>query len=103
MRDGMIRLRSYTTQLDGEIARERLKALGVDAILETDSAGGMYPQLNLLNGMHLLVPEAEAEKAREILAEAGDSPKGPPWICSACGEDSEAGFDACWNCGKERD
>lgn len=25
------------------------------------------------------------------------------WICSKCGEDSEDGFDLCWNCGTGRD
>lgn len=103
MRDGMIRLRSYTDQLAGKLAMERLKSLGVEAALETDSCGGMYPQLTMLNGMHLLVPEVEADKAREILAESGDAPKGPPWICTSCGEDSEDGFDTCWNCGIARD
>ena len=25
------------------------------------------------------------------------------WQCSACAEESEAGFDVCWNCGTGRD
>lgn len=103
MRDGMIRLRSFASQLDGEIALGRLEALGVKAMLQTDNCDGMHPHLDLRAGVHLLVREEEAEKAREILAESGEAPKAPPWICSACGEDSEAGFDTCWNCGKARD
>jgi TPP-dependent indolepyruvate ferredoxin oxidoreductase alpha subunit len=99
----MVRLRSFTNQLDGEIALGRLEALGVKAMLETDNCGGMRPHLDLQAGVHLIVIEAEAEKAREILAESGEAPKGPPWLCSGCGEESENGFDTCWKCGRARD
>lgn len=103
MRDGMTRLRTFTSEIDGRIALGRLEDLGIHAFLQTDNCDGMHPHLDLLTGVHLLVADADLAKAREILAETGEAPPGPPWICPACGEDSEAGFDACWNCGRSRD
>jgi len=103
MVDGMTRLRTYISQLDGEIALGRLEALGVTAVLQSDNCGGMRPHLDLQAGVHLLVADEDIDKAREILTESGDQPAGPDWTCTGCGEQSEDGFDACWKCGHERD
>jgi hypothetical protein len=103
MRDGMTRLRTFTSELEGRIALGRLTDLGITALLQTDNCDGMHPHLDLLAGVHLLVADADLDKARDILAESGADPAGPAWTCPACGEESEAGFDACWNCGRSRD
>jgi len=103
MPEGMTRVRTFPSQLEGEMARGRLEALGVTAILQSDNCGGQHPEFDPRSGVHLLVADADLEKAREILAEAAAAPSGPPWICLGCGEESEDGFDTCWNCGRPRD
>ena len=102
MVDGMTRIKTYISQMDGEIALGRLESLGVKAVIQTDNCGGMRPHLDLQAGVRLLVADEDLEKAREILAESGDKPAGPDWTCTSCKETSEDGFDACWSCGRER-
>ena len=102
MRDGMTRLATYTSDLDAEIAKGRLEALGVTVALEKDNVGGMHPHRDLQAGVKLYVPDAETDKARDILAEHGTESPGDDWICGSCGEESEGGYDACWKCGHPR-
>lgn len=47
-------------------------------------------------------------EARRLVAEYASGKQlppgtpGPGWQCSACGQDLETQFTACWNCGTER-
>ena len=102
MPDGMTRLVTYTNELEARMAKGRLEALGVTVVLTKDNVGGMRPHLDLQVGVKLHVPDAEVDKARDILAELAATPPGPAWTCDACGEKSEGGFDACWKCGRPR-
>ena len=47
----------------------------------------------------------DAERARLLIdtffEEPEDAVEGP-WTCTGCGEENEAGFEACWGCGAER-
>ena len=99
MRDGMTRLATYTNELEAQMAKGRLEALGVTVVLTKDNVGGMRPHLDLQVGVKLYVPDAEVEKARDILAELSAAAPGPAWTC---GEQSEGGFDTCWKCGRPR-
>jgi len=59
----------------------------------------IYPTVWILEDEHL--PRAQELLAR-FLAQSRDK-SSPAWICSLCGEQVEAGFDLCWNCGRGRD
>jgi hypothetical protein len=53
-----------------------------------------------------VLEDEDVPRARELLArflEQPDGDGGSAWICPACGERVEAGFDLCWNCGRSRD
>jgi hypothetical protein len=52
-----------------------------------------------------VLEDEDVPRARELLARFLEQPDGggSAWICPACGERVEAGFDLCWNCGRSRD
>jgi hypothetical protein len=72
MIDGMTVLRTYGSEMEAEMAAAMLQAYGVEALVTTDDAGGMYPQMAQLRGIRLLVWEKDLEEAKALLdAEGG--------------------------------
>ncbi|WP_018139100.1 MULTISPECIES: DUF2007 domain-containing protein [unclassified Thioalkalivibrio] len=56
-------------------------------------------------GRVMVVHEAQAEQARELIVEYLEGEPehdGKEWKCSRCGERIEPQFTQCWNCGRER-
>ena len=53
------------------MAKERLEASGMESFVLSDDAGGMHPQLQRPHGVKLIVLEREADRARDMLREAG--------------------------------
>lgn len=101
MRDGMISVQTYGSELEAEMALGQLQAMGITGVLEKDNTGGMNPQLDLIEGVSVLVFKEDAAQARAILDGKGGDGSGA-WTCPACGADGEPGYAACWNCGRER-
>ena len=67
-------------------------------------AAGELP-LNIYPTVWVMEDE-DLPRAREMLArflDEGSAEPGPAWDCPGCGERMEAGFDLCWNCGRQRD
>ena len=62
----MVEVGTYATRSDAELAQATLVAAGVTSRLLADDAGGAYP-FDLTGGARLLVDEADAERAAEIL------------------------------------
>ena len=52
-----------------------------------------------------LVDERDEMLARKLIDAARNGPVAgtPGWRCAQCGEQLEAQFTVCWNCGKARD
>ena len=63
----MIPVATYPTRSDAELAQATLEAAGIKSVIASDDAGGAYP-FDLGGGARLLVAEADAEFAAEILA-----------------------------------
>ncbi len=101
MRDGMICVETYGSELEAEMALGQLQAMGITATLGHDDSGGMMPQLDQIVGISVLVYQEDAAQARAILTGTGGDGSGA-WTCPACGEEGEPGYDACWKCGRER-
>ncbi|MBA4378154.1 MAG: hypothetical protein C0395_05785 [Gemmatimonas sp.] len=80
MIDGMTVLRTFGSEIEAEMAAAMLQAYGVEALVTTDDAGGMYPQMAQLRGIKLLVWEKDVEEAQALLetdgAGEGDPEKG---------------------------
>jgi hypothetical protein len=102
MRDGWLTVATYLTETEAEVARTYLDALDIPTAIQKDNCGGLRPHLDLHHGVKVQVPADQADAARDAL-KASDGPPAPSWVCAGCGELSEGGFDACWNCGRERE
>ncbi len=60
-------IESFENEIDAEIARARLEVEHIETSIVKDDAGGMFPSLQQTSGVQLLVPEGNADRAREIL------------------------------------
>jgi len=103
MRDGLTRLETYTSEIEAEIAKGRLEALGVPVVLEKDNCGGMRPHLDLQAGVKLFVADEDLDKAREIFADLTVATTTGTWTCGGCSEEIDGSYDACWKCGRDRE
>jgi hypothetical protein len=99
MRDGYTTIDTFTSSFEAEMAAKLLQSAGIEAIVHSDNAGGLEPQLDLTGGVRVLVPENEAHTAKAVLADVREIDRSHPWTCPGCGEAIEAGFDVCWKCG----
>jgi hypothetical protein len=65
----------FNTGLEAEIAKSALKAAGIAAIIQADTAGGMRPQIAWAgSGFRILVPEEDARAARDVLRLPAEHP-----------------------------
>jgi len=105
----LITVERYPDRFTAEQAQQILAQFGIDAMVQADDAGGMYAGLSFsFKGVRLRVREADAERAREILApgdvvdamEAAGPGAGPDGVPSplAAAEAAVAYFDAGNNC-----
>jgi hypothetical protein len=63
----VIAVGTYPTRTDAELAQAALEAEGIPSVIASDDAGGAYP-FDLGGGARLLVAEADADRAKAILA-----------------------------------
>ncbi len=73
MADETVVVATFRYRLEAEFTLETLRAAGIDAMLLADDAGGMYAGLSLSGQARILVHSSEAERARALLEDAGDS------------------------------
>jgi len=64
----MVQVGAYPTRGDAELAQTALAAAGIPSVIAADDAGGAYP-FDLTGGARLLVDEADAADAAEVLSE----------------------------------
>jgi len=57
----------YDNEIDAEIAKGHLEASGISASIIKDDGGGMFPSLQNVDGVQLLVAETQGEEAKKIL------------------------------------
>jgi Putative prokaryotic signal transducing protein len=68
----MIQVGVYPTRSDAELAQTALTAAGIPSLVAADDAGGAYP-FDLTGAARLLVDEADAKDAAEILSQRPDA------------------------------
>lgn len=78
MKDDVVVLRSYASEMEAEIARAVLDAAGIPAFIRRDDAAGMIPSLQFLRGARLLVRRGDSEVAETILEEGAPLDEQPP-------------------------
>ena len=64
---GLAVVSTFRSTADAEIAKGVLASHGVDSLIRSDTAGGMYPSLG---PAELLVRTDDAAKAKDVLAHA---------------------------------
>lgn len=67
-------IRTFTSEVQAQIAQAVLDANGIDSGLIRDDAGGMMPWLQQLHPIRLVVREEDSADAVDLL----DSPPPPP-------------------------
>ena len=56
--------------LSAQLVASRLRAADLEPTLISDDAGSTYPQLQMVHGVRVMVPEEQEEEARQILEDA---------------------------------
>ena len=69
MSDNLVIAKTFYNEYEAQIAKSKLEALGIDAMVVKDDAGGMEPQLQITEGVKIYVREQDLVVAQEILEE----------------------------------
>jgi hypothetical protein len=67
MEQNQVVVGEYENEIDAEIAKGHLEASGISASIIKDDGGGMFPSLQNVDGVQLLVAETQGQEARKIL------------------------------------
>ena len=65
--DGWVVVRELSARHEAEVVVGYLRAEGIDARVYSDDIGAQYPALSVVRGAGVCVPEADEERARELL------------------------------------
>ncbi|MBS7806777.1 DUF2007 domain-containing protein [Variovorax sp. PCZ-1] len=81
---------------------DMLRDQGIDANMQRyflNGAAGDLPPDQCLPEIWVQ-DDAQFDRAKLILVEIQRTPQ-RNWVCQACGERIEGGFESCWNCGAD--
>lgn len=67
MPEELVLLARYNNIVEAEICKGTLEADDIPVVIMRDDVGGMDPQLQLTQGIRLMVREVDLERARELL------------------------------------
>ena len=108
MSDKLVEVASYTMPIEAELARGRLEAEGIHAILTGGGAGNVFLGIQGIGGQfRLQVAAGDAERAIIILLSHSDKEEEngplPPdedslWLCPLCGDAVADGVTVCPAC-----
>ena len=65
--DKIITYEKFHSRFEAEVAKCKLEANGIPAMVTSDDAGGMEPQFQFIRGVLLLIREKDKDQAAEIL------------------------------------
>jgi hypothetical protein len=79
-----------------------LEHSGIACFIKNRELGGGLGDLPVLDGAPDLwvLDGAQASRAEELIRDSVRPAHGAPWRCSACGENNEPQFGACFSCGR---
>ena len=98
----MIRVYVARQRYDAYLVADRLNQAGIRAHVfnqHASSIAGDVPVDNVVQPQVWLEREADRERAEIVLRDIENAGRQGEVACTACGEDSPANFDLCWNCG----
>jgi hypothetical protein len=82
-----------------------LEANGIGTFLKNQFGFGGTGELPFVETVPQLfvLSEDDVSRARSLIDQhAPDPDPADPWTCTACAEENDGHFTACWNCGKHR-
>ena len=62
-------IKVFDNEIEASMAQQVLEDSGIKAFLQKDDAGGMEPQLQLTNGVSLIVNKDNEERAAKLIRE----------------------------------
>jgi hypothetical protein len=65
--DNAVIIETFTSRAEAELAAGLLEGEGIEALILADDAGGLYPMLQFIRGVRLLVAREDEAQARDIL------------------------------------
>ncbi|HEY5998697.1 MAG TPA: DUF2007 domain-containing protein [bacterium] len=68
MDDELVTIERFLDRVDAQVARSRLEAAGIEAVLADEGMGGLFGY-GLVKGVRLQVPAGDEARARALLAE----------------------------------
>ena len=85
-------------------ARNLLVTAGIEVLLKNEFAAGGAGDIPVFEAwMEVwVVDDGDYERACELVAGALSDEASPGWRCGQCGEDNDASFELCWQCGAEQ-
>ena len=99
----MIRFYTARNRFDAYLLADRLKQAGIRAHVFNEHASSIVGEIPPDVGQPQVWLEREQDRERALLVLAhieGDAAQPGSLRCVACGEESPASFDLCWNCGR---
>lgn len=66
--EGYVRIVTYSSEIEGDLAKAALSSAGIEAYLKFEDTGGMFPTLQQAEGVAIYVKPEDAEEAKKILS-----------------------------------
>lgn len=95
-RDQLVTLVTFSTSWEAQLARARLEAEGIEAVVADDNVARVYGGLGVVGGIRLQVWEPDAERAAAVLGERRPLPE--IYLVT----DDDAGRPRCPGCNSDR-
>jgi hypothetical protein len=99
----MFRFYVARARFDAFLVADRLNQAGIRAHVFNQHASSIVGDVppDVAQPQVWIERESDRERAEILLARlAEEASRGGTTRCGACGEDSPANFDLCWNCGR---
>jgi len=79
----LVELKTFSDFNAADLARAKLEALGIECWLSADDGGGMYPSLDVAQGVKLLTRPADRDRAKALIPSFPTSLGRPPYAVRA--------------------
>ena len=107
----MKKVYSARDEVDAHLVQGLLEQQGIESTVQSEGLTGIIGTVQASDESlpSLWVRDEDEARANEALAAikqgakpSPDAPQAAPWKCPKCGEEIEAQFTECWNCGTSR-
>ena len=71
----LVEIETFPDRGLAEMLAVAIEAEGIPYVIQADDGGGLHGALGMVSGARLLVPSAQADRAREILAAMRTEPE----------------------------